>query len=247
MNTWVVAGISWGVTLGLAYAQRHPDRVLALVLAAVTTGTLQRPTGSPGTRVVCSRASGTGSSSCPRAGTTRRPRSGVQPAASQPRSRCAGGRRVGVVQVGGHARVVGSGLEPEPPLRQCSIPDGVRTPGHPLLESRLLPRRWSAPHGDGSPGCHSRGADPRPPRRIRATRHRMDPAPVRAGQQTRRPRGRTRRRHLSQTSSRMRSTGSATFTSSAPAELSACGAPGRRSSCETSQAGSRRPWRASRG
>lgn len=39
MNTWVVAGISWGVTLGLAYAQRHPDRVLALVLAAVTTGT----------------------------------------------------------------------------------------------------------------------------------------------------------------------------------------------------------------
>lgn len=36
---WVVAGISWGVTLALAYAQRHPDQVLALVLAAVTTGT----------------------------------------------------------------------------------------------------------------------------------------------------------------------------------------------------------------
>lgn len=63
ISSWVVAGISWGVTLGLAYAQRHPDRVLALVLAAVTTGTLQRPTGSPGTWVVCSRASGTGSSS----------------------------------------------------------------------------------------------------------------------------------------------------------------------------------------
>ncbi len=39
ISSWVVAGISWGVTLGLAYAQRHPDRVLAMVLAAVTTGT----------------------------------------------------------------------------------------------------------------------------------------------------------------------------------------------------------------
>lgn len=39
ISRWVVAGISWGVTLALAYAQRHPDRVLAMVLAAVTTGT----------------------------------------------------------------------------------------------------------------------------------------------------------------------------------------------------------------
>ena len=39
ISGWVVAGISWGVTLGLAYAQRHPDRVLEMVLAAVTTGT----------------------------------------------------------------------------------------------------------------------------------------------------------------------------------------------------------------
>ena len=36
---WVVAGTSWGVTLALAYAQQHPERVLAMVLAAVTTGT----------------------------------------------------------------------------------------------------------------------------------------------------------------------------------------------------------------
>jgi proline iminopeptidase len=34
----VVAGASWGVTLALAYAQRHPDRVRALMLAAVTAG-----------------------------------------------------------------------------------------------------------------------------------------------------------------------------------------------------------------
>ena len=36
---WVVAGGSWGVTLALAYAQRYPDRVSAMVLAAVTSGT----------------------------------------------------------------------------------------------------------------------------------------------------------------------------------------------------------------
>jgi proline iminopeptidase len=38
IDTWLVGGVSWGVTLGLAYAQAHPDRVTALVLAAVTSG-----------------------------------------------------------------------------------------------------------------------------------------------------------------------------------------------------------------
>ncbi len=37
IDRWVVAGSSWGVTLALVYAQRHPDRVLALVLGAVTS------------------------------------------------------------------------------------------------------------------------------------------------------------------------------------------------------------------
>ncbi|MGI8713520.1 MAG: prolyl aminopeptidase [Solirubrobacteraceae bacterium] len=36
---WIVVGVSWGVTLGLAYAQRHPERVIAMVLGAVTAGT----------------------------------------------------------------------------------------------------------------------------------------------------------------------------------------------------------------
>lgn len=35
---WVVVGGSWGVTLALVYAQRHPERVLGMVLAAVTSG-----------------------------------------------------------------------------------------------------------------------------------------------------------------------------------------------------------------
>lgn len=34
-------GISWGVTLALAYAEEHVDRVSGLVLGAVTTGTRQ--------------------------------------------------------------------------------------------------------------------------------------------------------------------------------------------------------------
>lgn len=38
IDRWVVTGGSWGVTLALAYAQRHPDRVRAMVLAAVTMG-----------------------------------------------------------------------------------------------------------------------------------------------------------------------------------------------------------------
>ena len=36
INRWLVWGNSWGVTLGLAYAQRHPTRVSEMVLAAVT-------------------------------------------------------------------------------------------------------------------------------------------------------------------------------------------------------------------
>jgi proline iminopeptidase len=36
VERWLVWGASWGVTLGLAYAERHPERVTAMVLASVT-------------------------------------------------------------------------------------------------------------------------------------------------------------------------------------------------------------------
>lgn len=39
IDRWVVFGLSWGVTLGLVYAQAHPDRVRGMVLGAVTSGT----------------------------------------------------------------------------------------------------------------------------------------------------------------------------------------------------------------
>jgi proline iminopeptidase len=37
VDRWVVLGLSWGTTLGLAYAQRHPERIRGMVLALVTT------------------------------------------------------------------------------------------------------------------------------------------------------------------------------------------------------------------
>lgn len=37
VDKWTVLGLSWGTTLGLAYAQAHPNRVDALVLGLVTT------------------------------------------------------------------------------------------------------------------------------------------------------------------------------------------------------------------
>ena len=37
VESWVVLGLSWGTTLGLAYAQAHPRRVKAMVLGFVTT------------------------------------------------------------------------------------------------------------------------------------------------------------------------------------------------------------------
>lgn len=37
IESWTVLGMSWGTTLGLAYAQAHVERVSALVLALVTT------------------------------------------------------------------------------------------------------------------------------------------------------------------------------------------------------------------
>lgn len=41
ISRWMVVGGSWGVTLGLAYAQRHPSAVSGMVLRAVFLGTPQ--------------------------------------------------------------------------------------------------------------------------------------------------------------------------------------------------------------
>ena len=41
VDRWLVLGGSWGSTLALAYAERHPDRVTELILFGVTTGRRQ--------------------------------------------------------------------------------------------------------------------------------------------------------------------------------------------------------------
>ncbi|NKS64093.1 prolyl aminopeptidase [Rhodococcus hoagii] len=37
IEQWLVVGVSWGVTLALAYAQAHPDRVTGMALGAITS------------------------------------------------------------------------------------------------------------------------------------------------------------------------------------------------------------------
>lgn len=44
VERWLVIGGSWGVTLGLAYAEAHPDRVSELVLFSVTNTTRREVT-----------------------------------------------------------------------------------------------------------------------------------------------------------------------------------------------------------
>jgi proline iminopeptidase len=39
VDRWLLAGVSWGTTLALAYAQAHPDRVSEIALLAVSTTT----------------------------------------------------------------------------------------------------------------------------------------------------------------------------------------------------------------
>lgn len=38
IDRWIVFGVSWGSVLGATYTERHPDRVLGVVLAAVSLG-----------------------------------------------------------------------------------------------------------------------------------------------------------------------------------------------------------------
>lgn len=39
IERWIVSGLSWGVSLGLVYAQAFPERVIAMALGAITGGT----------------------------------------------------------------------------------------------------------------------------------------------------------------------------------------------------------------
>ncbi len=105
IDRWVVAGGSWGSVLGAAYAQRHPDRVVAVVLGPVTLGS----------RADIDHLTEDGHRYAPEAwaefqsfAAARRP--GVRlveayrAAGDGPRPRCPRARRVRVVSLGGRAR-----------------------------------------------------------------------------------------------------------------------------------------------
>lgn len=48
IDRWLLCGASWGSSLALAYAQRHPQRVSALVLFSVVANTSREIEGDPG-------------------------------------------------------------------------------------------------------------------------------------------------------------------------------------------------------
>jgi pimeloyl-ACP methyl ester carboxylesterase len=57
---WIAVGLSWGTTLGLTYAEAHPQRVKALVLGFVTTTSRRECNGSLRMSDEFSRESGNG-------------------------------------------------------------------------------------------------------------------------------------------------------------------------------------------
>ena len=117
IERWVVVGISWGVTLGLVYAQRHPDRVRAMVLAAVTAGTrreiawITRDMGR-----IFPREWERFAALVPEAERGGDLAAAYARAPSRPRSRRARPGGAGVVPVGGHPRFTHAGLGAKPPL-----------------------------------------------------------------------------------------------------------------------------------
>jgi proline iminopeptidase len=184
INRWVVVGGSWGVALGLVYAQRHPERVIAMVLAAGTAGTWRETDW-------ITRDMGRDS-----------PREWEQFAGAVPAAERGGDLSAA------YARLLAD-LDPQvraQAARQwCAWEDthmslapgwvpnlSYRDPEFQLTFARLVTHYWSqgcflkegeilAKHAP--PGGHPRRARPRPLRRFRSPGHRMAPAPRLAKQQ----------------------------------------------------------------
>jgi proline iminopeptidase len=141
IDRWVVVGVSWGATLALVYAQRHPERVRGVVLGAVTSGTrreiewITRDMGRVFPAEWDELVAGSGGRA------VGQPGSGVRPPAGRPRSRRCATRRLGV---GARGRTPTCRSCPAgSPIRDSTTPDvpaGVRPARHPLLGQRLLPR-----------------------------------------------------------------------------------------------------------
>jgi proline iminopeptidase len=135
IDRWVVVGGSWGVTLALVYAQRHPERVIAVVLAAVTAGTRRETdwiTRDMGRVFPREREQFTGTVPVAE-------REGALSAAyarlladSDPQL-CAQAARQWCAWEG-HAHVAGAGVGPAPQPPGPGVPADLRPVGHALLE-----------------------------------------------------------------------------------------------------------------
>ena len=136
IDRWLVWGGSWGTTLGLAYAETHPDRVTEMILVSVVTTTAARGrVGDPGDGPHLPRGVG----ALPRrraAGRARRkPRRGLRPPAARPRPGGARARGAAVVRVGGHPR--------RHAIRATSTTTATTTPASGSRFARLVTHYWS--------------------------------------------------------------------------------------------------------
>jgi proline iminopeptidase len=131
VDRWLVNGVSWGSTLALAYAQAHPERVLGVVLMAVTTTD----------RFQVDWITETVGAIFPEAW-----------------DRLAGyAEAAGVGYCRGRGRLVEAYALP---LGGRRIPPGLRHPRHPLLGQRRVPGTAN-PGEDGAPAQRPCHLDPR--------------------------------------------------------------------------------------
>ena len=142
IDRWLVWGVSWGCTLGLAYGERHPDRVSELVLRSVT---LTRPVD---TRWLYHGVSAFFPEQWERFrdGVPANERQGDLVAAyhqrlADPEPAVREQAGAGLVRLGGRRGVVGERPPAQPALRGPPLPHGLRPARHPLLPPRRLPRR----------------------------------------------------------------------------------------------------------
>ncbi len=174
IDRWLVWGGSWGTTLGLAYAETHPDRVTEMILVSVVTTTASEVEW-------VTRAMGRVFPE-----TWARFRDGVPPADRDGNLAAA------------YARLL---QDPDPAvhepaaLRWCEWEDthvathpghvhddryddprfrlAFARSGHPLLEQRRVPRGRGVDARCAPPARHSRCARARAPRHQRTARHRV--------------------------------------------------------------------------
>jgi proline iminopeptidase len=134
IERWLLFGGSWGSTLGLAYAERHPERVSEIVLVAITCGRrrdIDWITHDVGR--IFPEQWARFREAVP---ATLRGQAGgrVLPATDRSGPGRPGEGGPGLVRLGRRPRELGAGPPAQHTLRRPSVPDDLRAAGHPLLE-----------------------------------------------------------------------------------------------------------------